>query len=38
MPVVVQIFDKVVDVLVVQLAQFIDGLDVAVIMQRQVVS
>ena len=29
---------KVVDVLVVQVPQFIDGLDVAVIMQRQVVS
>ena len=38
MPVVVQIFDKVVDVPVVQVPQFIDVLDVAVIMQRQVVS
>ena len=38
MPVVVQRVCKVVDVPVVQVPQFIDGLDVAVIMQRQVVS
>ena len=36
MPIVVQCVDKVVDVPVVQMLQFIDGLDVAVIMQRQV--
>ena len=36
MPVVVQIFDKVVDVPVVQVVQFIDGVNVPVIMQRQV--
>ena len=35
---VVQRVDKVVYVPVVQVPQFIDGLDVAVIMQRQVVS
>ena len=38
MPVVVLRVDKVVDVPVVQVPQFIDGLVVAVIMQRQVVS
>ena len=38
MPVVVQRVDKVTDVLVVQMPQFIDGVDVSAIMQRQVVS